>query len=139
MTASSYFRALAEFPPPETGMPGCTQVCIGLVVAEGGIPVGYEIFPGNTGDVTTVRQIVGAMESRYVRAERVWVMDPDMIPSENMEFLRGASRRYFVGTLRGELKWTALSIHMVDEHGFYGGRGSTYRVNPEAARRILEL
>jgi hypothetical protein len=38
-----------------------------------------------------------------------------------------------------EMTWTALSIHMVREHGFYGGRGSTYRVNPEAARRILEL
>ncbi len=97
------------------------------MVAESGIPVGYEIFTGNTGDVTTVRQIVGEMEARYGRAERVWVMGPDMISSENMEFLRGGSRRYFVGTPRRELKWTALSIHMIGEHGFYGGRGSTYR------------
>ena len=38
-----------------------------------------------------------------------------------------------------ELTWTPLSIHMVREHGFYEGKGSTYRIEPEDAKRILGL
>ncbi|MFP4475178.1 MAG: hypothetical protein ACLFOY_06425 [Desulfatibacillaceae bacterium] len=37
------------------------------------------------------------------------------------------------------LLWTDLALHMVREHGFYQGRDSRYRINPEDARRILDL
>ena len=52
---------------------GCKQVCIGLVVAEGGMAIGYEMFPGNTSDVSTLVRIVEKMEARYGRAGRIWV------------------------------------------------------------------
>ena len=42
----------------------CQQVCIGLVVSRCGLPLGYEVFAGNTADVTTVQQIVTTMEER---------------------------------------------------------------------------
>ena len=51
------------------------QVCIALVVSRGGMPLGYEVFAGNRADVTTVEKIVETMESRYGKAERIWVMD----------------------------------------------------------------
>ncbi len=38
-----------------------------------------------------------------------------------------------------ELAWTALSVHMVCEHGFYQGRGSRFRVDPPTAARALGL
>jgi transposase len=53
----------------------CKQVCIGLVVSRCGMPLGYEVFAGNTADVTTVEQIVTTMEQRYGKSDRVWVMD----------------------------------------------------------------
>jgi hypothetical protein len=48
--------------------PDCVQVCIGLVVTTDGIPLGYEVFGGNTGDSTTVEEIVEAMEAKYGRS-----------------------------------------------------------------------
>ena len=45
--------------------PDCLQVCIGLVVTEDGIPLGYEVFAGNRHDSTTVEEIVAAMEAKY--------------------------------------------------------------------------
>jgi hypothetical protein len=43
-----------------------------------------------------------------------------------------------VGT--GEtLIWSDLTIHLIEEHGFYQGRGSPYRVDPTEAKRILEI
>jgi transposase len=32
--------------------PDCKQVCIGLVVTRDGFPFGYEVFDGNTVDMT---------------------------------------------------------------------------------------
>ncbi|MFO7956510.1 MAG: hypothetical protein R6X33_05380 [Candidatus Brocadiia bacterium] len=38
-----------------------------------------------------------------------------------------------------ELMWTGLQVHLIGEHGFYEGKGSEFRIEPEDARRILEL
>ncbi len=38
-----------------------------------------------------------------------------------------------------ELTWTALSVHMIREHGFYEGKGATFRVDPSKAKSALEL
>jgi hypothetical protein len=82
----------------------CKQVCIGLVVSRDGFPIGYEIFSGNRRDVTTVEEMVEAMEERYGKANRIWVMDRGMVSEENMEFLIKEGRRYILGTQRGQLK-----------------------------------
>lgn len=87
--------------------PDCLQVNIALVVTRGGMPLGYEIFPGNTADVTTVEEIVSTMERRFGRANRVWVMDRGMVSAENIAWLNASGRRYVIGTPRSELKrWT---------------------------------
>jgi len=84
----------------------CKQVCIGLVVTRDGFPVGYEVFDGNRTDVTTVEDVVEAMEARHGRAKRVWVMDRGMTSEDNLEWLREGDRQYLVGTPRSELqKW----------------------------------
>lgn len=82
----------------------CKQVCIGLVVSRCGMPLGYEVFAGNTADVTTVEHIVTTMEGRYGKSDRVWVMDRGMVSEKNLDFLRAGGRRYIVGTPKSMLK-----------------------------------
>ena len=82
----------------------CKQVCIALVVSRCGMPVGYEVFAGNTADVTTVKGIVELMESRYGKSDRIWVMDRGMTSEANLEFLRQENRRYIIGTPKSMLK-----------------------------------
>ena len=82
----------------------CKQICIGLVVTKDGFPLGYEVFAGNRTDVTTVEEIVETMESRYGKANRIWVMDRGMASSDNFEFLNEKGRKYIVGANRGQLK-----------------------------------
>ncbi len=84
--------------------PDCKQVCIALVVSRCGMPVGYELFAGNKADVTTVREVVEAMEGRYGRADRVWVMDRGMVSAANIEFLKEGGRKYIVGTPKSMLR-----------------------------------
>jgi len=84
--------------------PDCKQVNIGLVVTPEGLPIGYEIFAGNTADVTTVEEMVEVMEEKYGQAQRIWVMDRGMISEENIDFLRERKARYLVGTPKSQLK-----------------------------------
>lgn len=37
------------------------------------------------------------------------------------------------------LVWTDLSIHLIRAHGFYQGKGSPYRLDPETLKRVLNL
>lgn len=86
--------------------PDCKQVCIALVVTFDGFPLGYEVFPGNSHDATTVRQIVETMEARHGTVGKVWIMDRGMASAENVAWLRETGRRYILGTPKSELrKW----------------------------------
>ena len=84
--------------------PDCKQVCIAMVVTREGMPLGYEVFPGNRVDVTTVEEIVEAMEARYGIANRIWVMDRGMSSVDNVAWLQETKRRYLIGTAKSELK-----------------------------------
>jgi transposase len=93
--------------------PDCLQVCIGLVVTEEGMPLGYEVFDGNTHDSKTVEQIVEAMESKYGQAQRIWVMDRGMVSEANLEFLRSRGGSYIVGTPKSMLR--QFEQHLTDK------------------------
>jgi len=68
------------------------------------MPLGYEVFAGNTADVTTVEHIVTTMEKRYGKSDRIWVMDRGMVSDDNIDFLRKGGRRYILGTPKSMLK-----------------------------------
>lgn len=106
---STYFEGMADASLCKRGYsrdhrPDCVQVNIALVVTREGMPLGYEIFPGNTADVSTVEQIVGSMEARFGKAGRVWVMDRGMVSQDNLQWLNDTGRRYVIGTPKAELK-----------------------------------
>ena len=84
--------------------PDCLQVCIGLVVTEEGIPLGYEVFAGNTHDSKTIPDIVAAMEAKYGQAQRIWVLDRGMVSEKNLQFLRDRGGQYIVGTPKAMLR-----------------------------------
>jgi transposase len=91
--------------------PDCPQVCIGLVVTTDGIPLGYEVFAGNRNDATTVEEIVAAMERKYGRANRVWVLDRGMVGEANLQFLRRRGGQYIVGTPKAMLRQFEEHLH----------------------------
>jgi transposase len=107
---STYFEGLGgSNPQAQRGYsrdhrPDCKQVNIALVVTRGGIPLGYEVFSGNRTDVTTMQEIVETIESRYGKAERIWVMDRGMTSRKNVAWLQQTGRRYLIGTSRTELR-----------------------------------
>lgn len=83
----------------------CVQVVVAVVVTPEGLPLAYEMFPGNTADKTTLRGMLARIRERFGSAERIWVMDRG-IPTEAVltELRRTDSGvRYLVGTPKGRL------------------------------------
>jgi transposase len=112
---STYFEGVADPSIAKRGYsrdhrPDCVQVNIALVVSWEGMPLGYEIFAGNTTDVSTVQQMVEGMEDRFGKVNRVWVMDRGMVSAENIAWLNSTGRRYVIGTPRSELGRFAKQI-----------------------------
>jgi transposase len=107
---STYFEGAAEGNPQakrgysRDSRPDCPQVCIGLVATKEGLPIAFEIFDGNRPDVTTPKEMVMVMETKYGKANRVWVMDRGMVSEKNLEFMRESGARYLVGTPKSLLK-----------------------------------
>jgi transposase len=101
--------------------PDCLQVCIGLVVTNDGIPLGYEVFAGNRNDATTVEEIVLAMETKYGRANRIWVMDRGMTSEKNLAFLRDRDGQYIVGTPKAMLRQFEEYLTRKDWHEVQAG------------------
>ena len=112
---SSYFEGVADPEIARRGYsrdhrPDCVQINIALVVSRDGMPLGYEIFAGNTTDVSTVQEIVEKMEERFGTVNRVWVMDRGMVSAENIAWLNSTGRRYVIGTARSELRRYAKEL-----------------------------
>ena len=91
---STYFEGTAVGNPQakrgysRDSRPDCPQVCIGLVTSREGLPLAFEVFDGNRADVTTTEELVMIMESKYGKANRIWVMDRGMVSEENIEFMQ---------------------------------------------------
>jgi len=118
--------------------PDCVQVCLALVVTREGMPLGYEVFPGNRTDVTTVEEIVETMEARYGLAQRIWVMDRGMTSEDNLTWLRDTGRRYLVGTPKSELrKWARQIADARDWEAVRDGIEAKRCVGPDGAETFV--
>jgi hypothetical protein len=110
---STYFEANPPFPEGDKRRYGysrdrrsdCVQVVIALVVTPEGLPLAYEVLPGNTSDKTTLRGFLDRIERQYGRTRRIWVMDRGIPTEAVLEEMRGADPpvSYLVGTPKGRL------------------------------------
>ena len=92
--------------------PDCVQIVIALIVTPDGLPLAYEILPGNTSDSTTLRAFLARIERQYGRAQRVWCMDRGVPTEAVLEEMRHSDPpvQYLVGTPKGRLNRLEQSL-----------------------------
>ncbi len=95
--------------------PDCPQLVIALVVTPDGLPLGYEVLPGNTADCKTLRDFRAKIEDQYGKARRIWVMDRGVPTEDTLAEMRASDPpvSYLVGTPKGRL--TRLEKQLVDK------------------------
>jgi hypothetical protein len=136
--------------------PDCPQVVIALVVTPDGLPLAYEVLPGNTADCTTLRMFLARIERQYGRARRVWVMDRGIPTEAVLADMRSSDPpvQYLVGTPKGRLSrlekqllakpWqqarAGVQVKLLAEDGeLYVFAESVDRVSKERAMRKRQL
>src|ERR1700693_3519360 len=136
--------------------PDCPQVVIALVVTPDGLPLAYEVLPGNTADSKTLRMFLGKIEQQYGKARRVWVMDRGVPTEAGLAEMRNSDPpvQYLVGTLKGRLNrlekhllqkpWQnareGVKVKLLAEDGeLYVFAQSSDRVSKERAMRRQQL
>jgi hypothetical protein len=95
--------------------PDCPQLVIALVVTPEGLPLAYEVLPGNTADSKTLRLFLGKIEQQYGKARRVWVMDRGVPTEAVLAEMRNSDPpvHYLVGTPKGRLN--RLEKHLLEK------------------------
>ncbi len=84
------------------GKPHRVQVVLGLFQTKDGLPLGYELFPGNTSDVSTLEPAIEGLKKRIKLERVVFVGDAGMMSKKNLEVLKRNKYEWVVAArLRG--------------------------------------
>jgi transposase len=73
------------------------QVVVGVVMSGDGIPIGYEVFSGNTNDLSCFKQIIDKISNCFKLRKVILVGDRGMISDKNIKYLENAGYQYILG------------------------------------------
>ena len=75
----------------------CPQIMIGLLIGEGGYPIGYDVFEGNTFEGHTLVKTLEKIGKKYKLGKPVTVADAAMLSKKNIEELKQNDYTFIVG------------------------------------------
>lgn len=82
----------------------CTQVVFGLLLNTKGIPLGFEVYPGNTFEGKTLEGIVKKMREKFKIRRMIFVADRGLFSAKNLLVLKQDDGEFIVGHKLGSMK-----------------------------------
>ena len=79
------------------GKHSCPQIFLGLLVASGGNPIGYEIYEGNISEGHTMIPLIRKLASRFGFNKPIVVADAELLSKANIEGLTKDGYQYIIG------------------------------------------
>lgn len=73
-----------------------TQVVLALVTTREGLPISYELFPGNTYEGHTLTNMIESLKTKYTVSKVVLVADRAMFTKENLDLMDSLGVEYVV-------------------------------------------
>ncbi len=93
-----------------------TQLVLALATNEDGLPLGYELFSGNTAEVKTLLQAIKSWESFLKVKDVCFIADRAMFSRENLKALDASGYRYIVAAKLRSLKSSVKEQILNEEH-----------------------
>ena len=127
------------------------ELLIGLVLSRDGLPLAHEVLPGNTADVSTVKEITQRLGTRFGIKRCIFVGDAGMLSQANLEHLEGQEYEYIMGTPLRKLKevkervlatpgrYSSLAENLCIKHVQLDGRRYILCQNPKEQKRDAAL
>jgi transposase len=92
----------------------CTQVVFGLLTDTDGIPLSFEVHPGNTFEGNTLKDIVDKMRKKFSVRRFIFIADRGLFSAKNLDHIRNNQGEFIVGlkigVLQKELQQTFYDI-----------------------------
>lgn len=93
----------------------CTQVVFGLLTDTDGIPLSFEVHPGNTFEGNTLKDIVDKMRKKFSVRRFIFIADRGLFSAKNLDHIRNNQGEFIVGlkmgVLQKELQQSFYDIH----------------------------
>jgi transposase len=80
----------------------CTQVVFGLLTDLDGIPLGFEVYPGNTFEGKTLEDIVNKIRKKFTVRRFIFVADRGLFSSPNLNYIKKDKGEFIVGFKMGK-------------------------------------
>jgi transposase len=82
----------------------CTQIVFGLLTDTDGIPLSFEVHPGNTFEGNTLKDIVDKMRRKFSVRRFIFIADRGLFSAKNLDHIRNNKGEFIVGLKIGVLK-----------------------------------
>ncbi len=73
------------------------QVLLAMVVTKSGLPLGYELFPGNTFEGDTLKTALEKLKQKYRIEKVVFVADAALLSKNNITLIEGHEQEFILG------------------------------------------
>ncbi|MGI9951970.1 IS1634 family transposase [Moorellaceae bacterium AZ2] len=108
-TTTTYFEGraaegLAEYGYSKDNRPDGVQIMIGVLMSRDGFPIAHEVFPGNTAEVDTFRDVLQKVRQKFALNRVILVADRGMVSEKLLKEIEEAGLEYIVGVKMRKLK-----------------------------------
>jgi len=101
-------------------------VQMGLFIDNDGIPITYELFPGNTNDMTTMRPVLERIKREYDLGKITIVADKGNNTGDNLAYIDGEADHYIISQkIRGSGKEFIAVV--LDEDGYVANADESFK------------
>lgn len=119
----------------------CTQVVLGLLVDTDGMPLGFEVYPGNTFEGTTVTDIVQKMRNKFKVRRFIFVGDRGLFSKKSLEILRDVEAEkngeFIVGIKLGVFKNRHEEFYDISRYNFINDELAIYETEHAGDRCVI--
>ena len=116
-----------------------TQVVLGLLVTPEGVPIGFEVYPGNTFEGKTISSIVDKLREEYRVRRFIFVADRGLFSKKNLTELKGENKlgEFIVGMKLGVFKKRHEEFYDISRFRFLNDELAVYETTHEGDRCII--
>lgn len=131
--------ALRKFGYSKERRSDCTQVVLGLLVTPDGVPIGFEVYPGNTFEGKTIGDIIEKLRGKYRIRRFIFVGDRGLFSKKNLEALRGEEKvgEFIVGMKLGVFKDRHEEFYDIRRYTWISDQLAMYETTHDGDRCII--
>lgn len=108
---------LLKYGYPKNKRNDLKQLVIGIIMDQGGFPIGHEVWEGNKSDKPAFKEVIDKIKNRYNIGKVILVADRGMVSEENIRYLEENGYEYILGVKMRQINKVRKEI-LLEEDGF---------------------